>query len=81
MKKRDQRYLDKLRPRLEELGFQSLEQYLTARLTRTLKEMALELRESYHVFQKFHYRYIKEIYGVGAGSEQRSETISSAGDD
>lgn len=62
---KDQEYLEKLFPRIKTLGFDDFDSYISSRLSLSLKEVAEELGESYFVFQKFHYRYIKGVRGDG----------------
>ena len=60
-----EKYLEKIAPKFKRLGFASFEEYMSARLPQTLKEIAKELGEPYCLFQKFHCQYIRGLKNDG----------------
>ncbi len=71
MEPRDKKYVEKLLPRIKELGQETFEKYMESRLSLSLKDIAKELEVSYYVFQKFHYRYVKGAVRNEAGNGSR----------
>jgi len=63
LSKRDQEYLARLTEKVQKLGYDTFEQYLSSHLAYDLVRISEVLGESYHKFQKFHHRYVRSLRG------------------
>jgi hypothetical protein len=68
MKDLDAYLKETILPKVKEFGFDTFEDFMTSRLSLSLKETAEELGESYFVFQKFHTGYVRRMKGDRTGS-------------